>query len=467
MMILEEKVSLYSSAITWVCIDRLYPGWSYQYISPDNLRLDQAYVENGVLAPNGPSWKAIIIQSNQNITTKTIKQLKQISEAGVPILLVGGIPGYFPLGSGCSEGSFKRELANLVALPGVFAVPKGDVAKKLREIPIEPRIRLQTSGNWYTTLRDDESDGTDYVFVLNDSPPSSGEITLSSRKTPFWLDMWSGDESPVMHYRSHDGKITIPLELQTNQAVVIALRTPEASESDLANCWIDNTTSIILGYATSSPSTIAIHIPSSSTINNITLSNSKSVQIESNSVPSSFNLSDWTLTVEHWERPLDTYDAQTVAVKRNTTHELRELVAWTEIPSLVNVSGIGFYETSFKLPPNTLSGQDNNHSGAYISFTTVLHALRLHINGILIPPFDPHNPIRDITPFLKDGSNTILVTVPSTMMNYITSIWPDIRMVGQIPDVDPVVRSGSIKKTQNGLVGAVTITPFTKRLIDC
>jgi len=44
-------------------------GYTYEYISPANLKLDTAVVENGVLAPGGPCYKALLINTGYSPET--------------------------------------------------------------------------------------------------------------------------------------------------------------------------------------------------------------------------------------------------------------------------------------------------------------------------------------------------------------------------------------------------------------
>lgn len=54
-------------------------------------------------------------------------------------------------------------------------------------------------------------------------------------------------------------------------------------------------------------------------------------------------------------------------------------------------------------------------SGADIQFSPVLDAINLFINGNRNPPFDFSNTITDISSYLRNGSNEVLVVAPTTM----------------------------------------------------
>lgn len=43
-------------------------GWKYQYLTADNLQIPQARVEESVLAPDGPQYKAMVLPETSNLT---------------------------------------------------------------------------------------------------------------------------------------------------------------------------------------------------------------------------------------------------------------------------------------------------------------------------------------------------------------------------------------------------------------
>jgi hypothetical protein len=113
----------------------------------------------------------------------------------------------------------------------------------------------------------------------------------------------------------------------------------------------------------------------------LVLSTGKRYHIRNQSATAAaFPLAGWELTAEHWEAPQNLSDASTIAVKHNTALQLPELVSWTEIPELVNASGIGYYTSTILWPP-----ANGKADGAYLKFPAVKHALRVYINGHPIP----------------------------------------------------------------------------------
>lgn len=88
----------------------------------------------------------------------------------------------------------------------------------------------------------------------------------------------------------------------------------------------------------------------------------------------------------------------------------------------------------------------------YITFSRILHAVKVFVKGKKVAPIDPATGTADIGAYLRDGENELLVVVPTTMWNYLRSIPPLLSHLAALmglPDIVP-----------NGLVGEVSITPM-------
>jgi hypothetical protein len=197
-------------------------------------------------------------------------------------------------------------------------------------------------------------------------------------------------------------------------------------------------------------------------------------------VPPPFDLTRWTLTAEHWEVPADLYDVSVVARKHNTTHQLAApLRSWTDPeglgPQLANASGVGYYTARFEWPPKVedknKEGNSNSSScccctavdGAYLSFGgEVLHTLRVRVNGRALDPVDLRAPRVDIGPFLRlEGENEVVVVVPTTMWNYVRSIFAEIRNAGDPPLKLNVGTAIPVPgPSRNGLLGTVSVVSY-------
>jgi hypothetical protein len=406
-------------------------------------------VKNGVLAPDGPAWKAFVVEATQNIILETVHRLHKLALAGLPVIIAGN-PGYYPGGSSCHQACLRRELAALREVDNVYSVSQGQVARKLNDLGLTPQIRSSNSF-WYTTWRTDAVSDSDYAFLFNDRPASSGKATFATTKRPFLLDPWTGERTALADYVLDNNTITISLAFALNQIKMLVF---EVGEHE---CHLTSSPSSVLAVR-SVNSSLVIHSRSSGTV---AVSSGKRHVLMS--AANSFALSNWTLTVSNWEHPLDIYDTETEAVKHNTTHHLVSplLPSWTEIPGFEDTSGVGYYAASF------LWNFSTDSSGAYISLPPVAHALVVLVNGHRLPSPDHRAPMLHVTPYLRQGDNEILLIVPSTMWNYLRTIMPDLRSGGQESSLITRLGGRMPSRVENGIIGQVEVVPYVEMEVAC
>ncbi|KAM0325882.1 hypothetical protein ACHAQA_007185 [Verticillium albo-atrum] len=420
-------------------------GWSYNYLSPENFALPNANVRSGSLASEGPAYKALVILASQNLTAESVDYLSQYASQGLPIILAGGTPGYYPNGDASSSNKVEAGIASLLESDSVHQVEDDRVAEKLISLGLQPQAGIEANGIWYTTWREDAETGIDYLYVFCDSDNSvSGELSVQSTKTPYIFDAWTGTQSPLLHYRVEGEKTVIPLDLAGNQTAVFAFASERLEGVELPETHFTELPASVVGYTVNSTGTY-LHVAAGAATS-AKLPSGDEVALSSTAT-AAFELQSWELTAEHWEAPEDFNDASIVAVKRNTSHALTELVLWSEIPELVNASGVGHYVSNFTWP-----GRAGGALGAYIQFPAVLNAIILYVNGDAVGPLDYMNPVADISAYLVEGMNEIEAVVPSTMWNYIRSLQLGGKtlLTGGLTGIAP---PGSSPPTENGLVG--------------
>ncbi|KAF9873062.1 hypothetical protein CkaCkLH20_09572 [Colletotrichum karsti] len=452
----KQSVSDPNAATIYHEEDLVSQGWSYTYLSPDNFALPQAHVRDGLLAPDDARFKAMVVLGSQNLTYPSLLEITEFSKAGLPIILAGGTPVQYLSGSKTANqtSSFDAAMKKFILLENVYQVDEGDIAAKLGSLGLQPRVGVRTNGTWYTTWREEPTRGAAYAYVFGDTRPASGEIIVQSLGAPHFLDPWTGTQEPVLHYRTEGLSTVIPLGLTGNQTKIIGFLDDALEEVQTPGLYATELSADVLGQRAEKDA-IIFHVAASAS-STIVLSSGRKVCHQS-AAPNAFNLNSWQLVLEHWEAPEDMTDAATVAIKRNTTHELEDLISWTEIPAATNTSGIGYYSANFTWPP--ASAVANNATlGAYIQFSPALNAITLEVNEVRLHHLDPTDPVADITEQLVNGQNHVVAIVPSTMWNYVRSILPDIDNGGLSPIGDTL--GVEIPKTENGLVGAVSIIPF-------
>jgi hypothetical protein len=290
----------------------------------------------------------------------------------------------------------------------------------------------------------------DHAFVFCDTNASSGVVSITSTKTPYFLNPWTGEQNPVLNYQRTAGQVIIPLDLAGNQTVIIGLTDIGRSPT----VHITKGSSAVLGIG-ATRSNAVLQVAASPTIQKITLSSGKQVTLPTG-IHSPIQLANWTLVTEHWEAPQNISDAATVAAKHNTTHHLPSLLSWTQIDGLKNASGLGYYTTSFTWP---LTGNSDLADGAYLILPPIKHAARLYLNEHPLPPLDLSAPRADLGQYIRNGRNQVTIVVPTTMWNYVRSILNQIMNAGAEPLLSSI-SSVSPPRSENGLVGEVKLVPY-------
>lgn len=442
--------------------DLVNNGYTYSYLNPVNLNISQAYVSNNLLAPASPAYQALVVTAQENVDLEAVSKLQEFADAGLSIILSGGLPGYYASGNGSQRNSVQEALQTLQGSRNVHTSENGQVAAKLKELDIRPRVEVITPRNatWYPILRSDES--TDYVFLFSNENAAMGHIIVNSTKTPYVLDSWTGERTAVLGYQVHGQTTKISLSLASNETAILAFSNEWASEIATPSSQAVHVPSNVLGYNVTASGSLVVHAKTGSFPSDylLKLSNGKTFNISANTALSSFFLKSWKLDAEHWEAPRNMSDATIVAEKHNTTHHLNSLVSWVDIPGLQNASGVGNYSTQFLWPP-TSSNSTGSIDGAYISLPRISHGLRLFINEQPVQTLNFARPLVDIGPLLRKGSNHVVAVVPTLMWNYISSIYDDLEISGSKPMLTSLP-----SKVDTGLIGEVKVIPYTAHHIS-
>lgn len=376
-------------------------GYAYEYISPNNFDLPQAYVSNGVLAPDAQEFKALVVRANDSMTVQGAQGISTFANAGLPIIFSGGIPTYLASYNTSGAEYVSRALNNLTSLPNVHVVPYEGLADTIASLGITPLTKVSANNTWYTYWR--HTDDYNYVFVYNDADAASttglgngysaGTVEFATIGTPYFLDAWSGEEVPIFNYTQTSDSTTIPFQLAGNQSVIVAFALSGNSSTQSSN-------SSGTPYNVADPS--QYYPPSSAN--------------------TPIDLTSWDLIVEHWDPPANLSDmVPSATVKYNTTHQLPSgLLSWQEIPGLQNTSGHGFYNTTFNWPASSAA------DGAIIDFGAIVHTLQVSINSFVLPPVDATWAKRDISNYVVPGENVVEAMVTTTLFNVIRPIWGEL-----------------------------------------
>jgi hypothetical protein len=426
-------------------------------LSPDNFNLPEAYVTDGVFAPERQAFKALIIQADELITGLGVTMLSKYAQAGLPIIFYGGLPTNF---EGCDQSGYttaNATISRLASLNNVHVTDPGvGVASALASIHITPRTTVSANSTWYTYWR--EGNTVDYVHVYNENLSgvlgggySTGTVTFESVGVPYFYDAWTGDITPVLAYSYTGTTTTIQLELAGDQTTIIAF---EKSLPHLLHVESFPAKTFSIRSSSSTLTILRSYINESTSV---TLSNGSSITLEPMLV-SPFTLDDWSLTVESWTTPTEIYDMNPDTLRSNLTAftGIQKLVPWTSISSsLTDISGRGYYATSFNWPPAATS--HTTVYGAYIDLGAIIHTVRVAINGHSLLPLDVTWARADITKYLVKGSNGVEVVVSTPLGNALNPIWDSLKTTGRTA-VSENANPPSI--AEYGLVFDVQIEPY-------
>ncbi len=417
----------------------------------------ESYVENSTLAPKRQAFQAMIVRANESLTVDGVAKLSQYAYDGLPILFSGGLPSYFASYNESGSQYVNATLAAMTSLSNVHIVPYENLASILGALSIEPRARVDANSTWYTSWREDKVAGVDYVIIYNDAAEASagqgnsvGNITFASTGQPFSFDAWTGEITPILKYYKDSRSITIPIQLAGNQSIIIGFRqNAGAHPIYFNNLPADVWTSVLAGS-----STVVAKSRCNSLITDVELSNGTSLSFPPASLDfASFSLLNWSLTIESWSAPSDIFSQKTVIT--NSSYTIPSLISWDNVsPELRNVSGRGYYTTTFTWPPSSLSS--STPYGATIVLPPIQHTARLFLNNHQLPPLDITHPVGDIGPYLKTGVNRVEIVVSTPLGNALRPVWDSLMTSGNtaasaitLPD-----------EIEYGLVGEVTVVPY-------
>ena len=400
--------------------DLAQAGYSYEYLSPDNFVLPEAYVEDDVLAPNRQAFKAMIVRGNDTLTVTGVQKLIEFAQAGLPIVFSGGVPQNLTGYNATGMQYVRSALAGILDLDNVHIVSFENLASSLSTLGLTPRTSVSADRIWYTYWREDSNAARSYVYIYNDAwdselgeGSSTGTISFDASGVPYLYDAWTGTMEPILAYQQTKKTTTIPIQLAGNQSMIIAFSTDETTPTGTR---LVATPSEV--YSATEASGI-ISIKAGNTTEPALLSNGTTISLPAPAVPRS--LSTWNFTIESWTRPQHPVQDQTIAAKSNSTHHLTSLKPWNHIEkSLRHVSGRGFYSTTFTWPP-----KHGEADGAILDLGVLVNTARVWVNGDQVPPLDPTAASADIGEYLQNGENTVDVVVTTTLSNALIPIYDE------------------------------------------
>ncbi len=342
-------------------------GYSYDIISNPHLFLKETAVKNGVLCPEGPSYRALLIVDQVMIPVASAKKLKELAVQGLTILFVGTLPEK-------SNGAFTADSEAMDVVKAMLEMSNVEYAPNLEEAVSILKARGITARAAYEDAklepicRTDES-GT-YYYLFNNGEASETGITLSGTGKPVLVDCWTGSITPIPFEAAENG-VKVMVELAEKEAKILALvpKAEPATEKEYGAPVVLNHFRTVIESWGPDP---AAPIPTQS---------KKSV-------------------VDFGVQHLGPWD-----VLPATQAQLSGM----GVDSMAHVSGRGTYRTSFTLPAC---------DGAVLALQTGDCMVTAgSVNGRPLPPVNQRSGKADLSGLVQEGENAIELTIATTLIN--------------------------------------------------
>ncbi|CAK7214333.1 hypothetical protein SBRCBS47491_002105 [Sporothrix bragantina] len=459
-------------------------GYTLDYIGGENL---VAAVNNGattggvsgnVLGPDGPAYKVLIVMDQHKISPEASAALVTVAQAGLPLLFVGPPPNTTIGQRG--QANVTANLGHLVngSFSNVKTVSHADFSADwlATAAGIAPRIQVKAvtglvsnASQLYTHWRADTTARKEFVYILNRGPRATFTLALetaSQKAVPYILDTWTGSQTPLLVYSrsATNGRLVVNITLSEEESTILALVEESTEQASVVS---------------HSPNVVRIDRLSDGRLEAVIANNTNaSLQLSygstislpgtlSNTSLTSMTLGPWNLSVEAFAAP-DMLSTESVAANKTALTlptPLATLVPWTQIPGLERVSGVGLYTTTFDVD------QENNIVYTLHLTGRILHTLRVFVNGVPVPSFDPAKTGeppsfrngRDISALLKARQNILSIEVTTPLFNAVKDRQQDLRSVGLGTRVPRYYTDGAW--ADYGLVGEVVVHQWRRVVV--
>lgn len=432
----------------WATNDGIPLGWSHSFISSDVLGWKSASLRNRRLAPEGPAYKAMIVECDAfrgrraTLTVSAAQRIAELARNGFPIVFLGSwdTPSADGLGTPADDAAVVAAVASAQARPNVRTVAlPADVPGALAELGVKQHVTHERSTLIHVHRRTDDAD---LFYVANARHAENRKLETveqtvwfdrrTAQQVPFVLDAWTGEIARVAEYSREGDRIGVRLLLKPGQSTIIVLadkkwatpssqRVPQVVSTEAEAARVDGPKLIVRASQAGTYATA--------------LGDSRIKRAVIDKVPAVRELTEWALEVEDWQPGSTPSTTRKIVTQR----KLSALVPWLEVPGLEDVSGIGRYTT-------TVVWDGKRGSGAYLDLGSVLGTFRVRVNGTRIAGTNPLDTVVDLGGALRSGRNVIEVEVASTLLNRLRTA--------------QAVVFGASPRQKYGLVGPVSLQPY-------
>jgi hypothetical protein len=423
-------------------------GYTYDYFTPQYL--DGGYApydkEAGLLASDGPAYKALLIYQEQ-IPLASAQEILNMARDGLKVILVEGAMTRTAWNDG-KEAELAAIRQELIGLEDVKEVKDQKSAyAALKALDVAPRAGYSKPDEELLSLTRKDKDAT-YLFLYNyynvmkgwsdypnftnsahfkdvnnfskaaswDEDSCVNNVEVEGYLKPYLLDTWTGEISEVAKYSYKNGKTVVPIEIPDGDVRVYIFKKAAASElrvasTDAQEIFLNN------GAFTVRSTEGGVYTAQ--------LSNGKTYTAAVDDVPASKSLTGWHVKVESWSkgdlmapRVENTQFGHVTTEYAFTTRkddldfDIKYLKTWNNLSQVGrNVSGIGTYNTTF-------SWDTSKADGAYLDLGSLVETATIFVNGDKTESLNIIDAVVDIPgSMLKDGTNSLEIVVTGPLAN--------------------------------------------------
>lgn len=228
-------------------------GYSYEFVSPTLLDLENATIINGCLDEEGPAYKAMVIHNQKGMPEETAEKLLSMVEQGFKLVFVGETPSqemyYEDVLSGNSDEKLQQTIQQILNNQNVIHVDNYDqVPQALEQLGVQPDADYETPADVLSMHTTDENIDYYYLYNYNKVPYEQGSemfgetdasypninkekyfvdrtlnISLEGEGKPYLLNAWTGEITPIAEYKLENGKVNLTLDFKGDEEMMIAI----------------------------------------------------------------------------------------------------------------------------------------------------------------------------------------------------------------------------------------------------
>jgi hypothetical protein len=373
-------------------------GYNFDYINIDAL-LKSRVQGKQLVSPGDAHYSVLILDNERSISLELAEKLHEFVQLGLPLIFLGATPeeeaGYlnYQQKSDRIRMLVRDLLAGSVTVNAVASVD--DAVAELRK-SIQPNLRFASSTT--APFIEKRIGGVRAFFLRNPVPEVKRlEVEFAATSSPEEWNPWTGRIQPLWNFRREGGRVRISIDLPPYGSTLIVFELGVKHEPR------------VIKQSVAAADQKIVHIGDAG----------------------------WTF--------YGTSFTQT-ATPGNRALELPQLVDLSQQPDLRTFSGRGTYTTHFQLDPSWLINQRD----IILSLGEVKDVAEIKLNGhsagtLLLRPYEA-----DVTGLVREGENTLEVTVVTSLVNAMAARRPSPSLPG-LPIAPP-------RPMASGLIGPVTIS---------